>query len=594
MGGFLGTAGPLANLLGFGIPAAETAGGIIQNTQNVRQRNANDQAFINMVNQMGPDYGWAQHWLKQAGPGAIPDVAAALGGPKSVGEMMQRQQEMEALKPFLDDPTLSPEQLARKVYEVTGDPTLLQDLWKSEFRVSTKEPPLSVPQMVTAITAGIKTAPENIRGYLQAAVDAGNKDPDGSRGFVQEAYKLLYPALNASYAQQTLGNVPLWRDPNTGLIYYGPASFPKAGTGPGTPRGIYQPPGTPGAPSGGGVSMGVPGAAPTTTPGEGEGPGPGAEATPESGGVMGTLGNALSKLGGAYAGALGAGAEPGAISTPIASPEETPEEVMTPGAAPSEEEATPAGTGLPTRVPTAVPSPTELAMGAPTPTPDTSEPGIPVSVAGAGTPTPLPTGAPSGPFTKVPKTILHPSAAPTRTPAVTYGIPKPDSTTLKSGLTAQRAYISLQGLKKSFAQFTQDEWDRSITRRWLDYHKRKSAGKSTGDPRLDHMIGQLITVEKQTQAAMAASTNMRSYQSMRDAEGHLPRPGDDWAIINSDLDNLMAADGPYISAMKDAGLDIPGGEPTPYVLPPPAGAATPGAGAYGIDRRNGEKLQWRP
>jgi hypothetical protein len=587
MGGFLGTAGPLANLLGFGAPIANTAGGIIQNTQNVRQRNASEQSFINMVDQMGPEYAWAQNWLKQAGPRAVPDVAAALGGPKAVGDMFQRQAMLEQIAPILNDPTLSNEEVAKQIYAKTGDPELLEKLWGSFYRSSGKEPFLTTDEKLTAIQSMLPSAPKQIQGLLQAAMTT--KD----RALVDLAYKELFPAFgSAAYASQfnyrQIGSLP------DGTPIMGLVSTPKIGEEPGTVRPFVSPPDT-----GGGRTSGVPvppapGAAPS--PGE-EGGDEGAAAAPEAsatpgGGVTGMAGRALSSALGAYGGALGGAG----IGAPTAIP--TPGETSIPTEEPTEEE-TP--TPLPTRVPTTVPSETEtptptptpiqLAAGEPIPSPtlEAGGPSIPVSVSTPGI------GAPPGPFTKGPKTILGPgSAARTPAPGLVYGVPKYSENALKTGQVALRTYISLQGLRRTMEQFSPEEWNRSFVKRWGDYFKIRSAGKSTGDPRIDHLVTLLITVHTQAQQAVAASAGTRSYQALKEARGHIPEGTDEYAKAKADIDNLTSPDGPYVSAMDEAGIQIPGGRPTPYVMPAPAGAATPGAGAMGRDRRTGEVLYWRP
>lgn len=101
MAGFL-------SALGWAAPALAGASFTQQDYQNAQQKAASEQGFSNAISSLGPGYEWAQNWLKQAGPGAAPDVAAALGG--NIGKVFTQQAMSGKLASIWDDPNKSPEQ----------------------------------------------------------------------------------------------------------------------------------------------------------------------------------------------------------------------------------------------------------------------------------------------------------------------------------------------------------------------------------------------------------------------------------------------------------------------------------------------------
>lgn len=101
MAGFL-------NALGWAAPVLGGTSFVQQDYQNAQQKAASEQGFASAINSLGPGYEWAQNWLKQAGPGATPDIAAALGG--NIGKVFTQQAMSGKLASIWDDPNKSPEQ----------------------------------------------------------------------------------------------------------------------------------------------------------------------------------------------------------------------------------------------------------------------------------------------------------------------------------------------------------------------------------------------------------------------------------------------------------------------------------------------------
>lgn len=132
----------------------------------------------------------------------------------------------------------------------------------------------------------------------------------------------------------------------------------------------------------------------------------------------------------------------------------------------------------------------------------------------------------------------------------------------------------LSALKGMLQNYGPDKWDRTFTKRLKDYAEWRSAGISTGDPKLDQLIDGLITVEAQASAALAHSSGTRAYSFVQHSKGHIPRGFADYNQLMSNIDFLTSSNGPYRSTLRAMGLEA--GGLGPITGRPVSGAATSG------------------
>jgi hypothetical protein len=94
---------------------------------------------------------------------------------------------------------------------------------------------------------------------------------------------------------------------------------------------------------------------------------------------------------------------------------------------------------------------------------------------------------------------------------------------------------------------------------------------------LNKLMGEVITEQGQTVAALMKQSGTRNYQFAKDVKGHLPDPKGDFQTNMDNLDFLLSPKGPYQTWLKEAGV-------TPTDIPPlasPSATPTPGAGGGG-------------
>ena len=163
----------------------------------------------------------------------------------------------------------------------------------------------------------------------------------------------------------------------------------------------------------------------------------------------------------------------------------------------------------------------------------------------------------------------------------------------------QSTVEQLQALRKQFQQIDPDTWNRSggtsrviggvqtagaPHRLWQKFARAHGMSLAdSSDPKiqqLNTLIGNAITQHAQATAALMKSAGTRNYQFANEAQGHLPDAAADYQTNMTNLNNLLAPDGPYarmIDNLKNGTGSLPMDTTNLNMkgTPAPMGMATP-------------------
>jgi hypothetical protein len=495
LAGFLTALGTLGTLAG-------GAGRTEENLQNQQQRNQTEAAFGQRIMGLGPEFDWAKQMYQTAGPGALPDIVAGMGGAGKFGQAFQEEYQHQQMQQIWGgaDPK-NPDEVMSKAWQLVGaglmdmkDAVALQQSFAKMSAEEAQHP--TIPQQLQALQDFRDQAPKELQPMIDKAIQT--KDPAA----ITAAYGELKPAFGTSLFGTHFGMVQVGTAPDTGFPIYS-WGMAKGRSGTAEEVGIKR---QPGAGTGAGAGTGT-GADAGTGAGDTSAASPSPIASPTPPGLINRAetaithpGATLNKAGGALSGYMGDG-----TGTPVATPSAS-------------------STPIPPTPPPVATTP----MPTPSPTPGVTigradVPGIPVSHGGG---------------------LVHEVV---RVPPAVQKNASQVLDTYKQGI----------GLLEQMHKWTPDEWNRTLAERWVDVQKFIHAGVSTGNRKLDDTISAIITFNSRANASLNAISGSHSVQMLKIFHGHIPEPSNDYDKIMSNMRVLMGSNGAYVPYMHTAQIRPP-------------------------------------